>query len=252
VEYFGQTLDAANCGACDICLGEIAPIKDGHEIARKILSCVYRCEQRFGAVHIAEVVTGELSAKVMAIGHDRLSTFGLLRDRTKAQVVAFIGQLVDAGYLERQRGDRPTLSLTPAAKGVLRNQETATLVESAADTEMSAFIAGGSSGGAPPSTRPIPKPRPRTQAPDLTDRERDLFDALRRWRKSLAEERMVPPFVIFGDSTLHEVCLRRPSGMETLANVRGVGVKKLADLGPGLLSVLDAECPGLGLARDAE
>lgn len=60
----------------------------------------------------------------------------------------------------------------------------------------------------------------------------------------------MPPFVIFGDATLHEVCRQRPAGMDTLASVRGVGVKKLADLGPSLIAALDAECPALGLARD--
>jgi len=254
VEYFGQKLEGTNCGACDVCLGEIAPIKDGHEIARKILSCVYRCEQRFGANHIAEVVTGERSAKVMAIGHDSLSTFGLLRDRTARQVVGFIGQLIDSGYIERDEGDRPILRLAPSARAVLRNEETATLVESGADAAENAFIGGGSGGsgggGSGRAGQSLAKPRPRRDVPDLSDTELQLFDALRRWRKALAEERSVPPFVIFGDATLHEVCRQRPGGMETLANVRGIGVKKLADLGPSLLAALDDECPKLGLARD--
>jgi ATP-dependent DNA helicase RecQ len=135
---------------------------------------------------------------------------------------------------------------------VLRNEETATLVESGADAAENAFIAGGSggAGGSGRAGQSLAKPRPRRDVPDLSETELQLFDALRRWRKALAEERSVPPFVIFGDATLHEVCRQRPGGMDTLANVRGIGVKKLADLGPGLLAALDAECPGLGLARD--
>jgi ATP-dependent DNA helicase RecQ len=177
-----------------------------------------------------------------------------LRDRTARQVVGFIGQLIDSGYIERDEGDRPILRLAPSARAVLRNEETATLVESGADAAENAFIAGGSGGsgggGSGRAGQSLAKPRPRRDVPDLSDTELQLFDALRRWRKALAEERSVPPFVIFGDATLHEVCRQRPGGMDTLANVRGIGVKKLADLGPGLLAALDAECPGLGLARD--
>ncbi|MBM4108623.1 MAG: RecQ family ATP-dependent DNA helicase [Phycisphaerae bacterium] len=234
VEYFGQRLAGDNCGACDVCLGELAPIADAQDVARKILSCVFRCEQRFGAAHIAEVLMGARTEKIRQLGHDAVSTWGLLRGLSKAQITNYIGQLVDDGRLERVGEQYPVLRLAAGAWPVLRNEARATLVEARID-----------------DARPGRRAKPSQTRTPLTDDEQRLFEALRAWRRRFAEERAVPPFVIMGDATLEDLCRARPSTPEALAGVRGIGARKLADLGPLLLPELARACAGLGLALNA-
>jgi ATP-dependent DNA helicase RecQ len=235
VEYFGQPLAGENCGACDVCLGELAPIPGAQEVARKILSCVFRCGQRFGGAHIADVLTGANTEKIRQLGHDRLSTYGLLRGLGTAQVTNYIGQLADAGHLERAGEEYPTLRLTASAGAVLRNEVSATLVEARVE---------------PAGPKRAGKPGRHTAAP-LGEGEQRLFEILRVWRRRLAESRAVPPYVIMSDATLEELCRVRPSSRAALSGVRGIGAAKLDDLGPLLLPELARACLDLGLGLDA-
>src|SRR5262249_57221379 len=112
VSYFGERYEKRECGACDYCLGELEPAGDAPVLARKILSCVARVGQRFGATHVANVLCGSESDQVTTRGHQRLSTFALLRDASVPEVRGYIEQLTAAG-LPRQTGEphaRATLS----------------------------------------------------------------------------------------------------------------------------------------------
>jgi ATP-dependent DNA helicase RecQ len=237
-EYFGQTLAPADptvggggaaggrgCGACDTCLGELAAVADAQDTARKIISCVFRCGQTFGAAHIADVLVGKATARIKERGHDRLSTYGLLRGRTREQVVSYINQLVDADLLEREL-EFSTLRLTGASLGVLKNERTVTLVEPAVVTT--------------PSRRKRDAAGPAPQAPKLTDAEKAIFEDLRVWRRAEAQSRGVPPFVVFADTTLQAVARARPGTADALRAIKGIGERKFADFGEALLKVVAA------------
>ena len=112
VEHFGQTYEGGDCGACDVCLGEIERVDDPLILAQKIGSCVARVKQRFGLVHVAAVLEGKSTPQIAQNGHDALSTFGLLKDLSAAEIKGYIEQLVARGFLQRTPGDYPVLELT--------------------------------------------------------------------------------------------------------------------------------------------
>jgi ATP-dependent DNA helicase RecQ len=229
-EYFGQALapgeastGRSGCGACDTCLGELAAVPDAQDTARKIISCVFRCGQSFGAAHIADVLVGKSTARIKERGHDRLSTYALLRGRTREQVISYINQLVDQDALEREL-EFSTLRLTALSAGVLKNERPVSLVEPAVVTTV-------------PARRKRDAPAPEAPAPELTESERAVFEELRVWRRVEAQARNVPPFVVFGDTVLQAVARARPRTLAALREIKGIGDRKLADFGDGLLAV---------------
>jgi ATP-dependent DNA helicase RecQ len=219
VEYFGQEYPGGSCGACDVCLGELVPVRDGHDTARKIISCVARCGSRFGAGHIADVLVGSGAKKIRECGHDALSTFGLLRQHSRDRIVAWIGQLVEAGHLTRTGGRYPVISTSSRSTGVLRNETEAVLWD-------------------PPEPK-IERVRIEKKTASATDglnaSDAALFERLRAWRRRAATDRSVPPFVIMSDAVLVEVCRSRPASVEELRWVKGIGAKKMADFGQELV-----------------
>lgn len=236
--YFGQDYPAKGCGACDVCLHEHEPVPDTQETARKILSCVFRCNQSFGAAHVADVLVGNATPRIKERRHDALSTFGLLVHLRREQVLNYIGQLVDSGDLERAGDPYPVLRLTAQASDVLRNARQAVLVE-------------------PKVSSAAPKQRRRGRAAEveaepLTAPEAALFEHLRRLRRTLAESRGVPPFIILGDAALEEVCRVRPGSVATLINVRGIGTKKVEDFGAELVGAVQAFCAERAMPLDAK
>lgn len=225
VEHFGQDWRppegaASGCGACDVCLGEFAAVADSQRIAQMILSCVVRCQQRFGASHVTDVLCGVADEKVKTLGHDRLSTFGLLRQHDPRQVRHWIEQLVGLELLVTAPGRYPTLSLTPSGVEVMHARAPITLFE----------------------IPQLPRARRSRRAPTPSDVEYDttLFDKLRQLRRKLASERGLPPYMIFGDRTLQELAAVQPTDVEELRGIRGVGAKKLDDLGPLFLEAIRA------------
>ncbi len=235
-EYFGQEYEPDNCGACDACLSEHAPAPDAHETARKILSCVFRCNQGFGAAYITDVLLGKATPRVVERGHGRLSTFGLLSHLRREQVLNYIGQLVDAGDLQRSEGEYPVLVLTDGSAEVLRGRRQAVLVEPKVQRE------------APGRKR---KAAPGVESTPLTPAEAALFEHLRKVRRRLAEQRSVPPFVILADTALEEMCRVRPGSTATLINVRGIGTKKVEDFGQDLVDAVREFCAQHALPLDA-
>ncbi len=221
------------CAACDFCLGELEDLPDAQETARKIISCVARCEQRFGAAHIADVLLGANTEKVRQRGHSQLSTYGLLRSMPKDRLSSAINQLVDAGHLARSIGDHPVLVLTPTSADVLRNRIEVRLVAPKAVAE----------------SEPA-RSRDRTQSAPLSPQEQGLFESLRVLRRELAQARSVPPFVILGDAPLIELSRVRPASPATLLNIRGIGERKAAEFGTPLLACIEAYSRSHNLPRD--
>ncbi|HEX7192023.1 MAG TPA: DNA helicase RecQ [Thermoanaerobaculia bacterium] len=225
VEHFGGAWNAERCEACDLCLGELETVVDSTTIAQKILSCVFRTGQAFGAAHVAGVLRGERSARVVERQHDRLSTFGLLRDHRSDEVRGWIAQLVAGGALMQEGHPRPVLRLGPAARAILRGGSEVRLLRTS-----SMSIRDG--------------------ADDWAGVDRDLFEALRTWRRDAAAARNVAPFVVLGDRTLRDIAAIRPSSIDRLGAISGIGEARLRDDGEALLRVIDTHCAARELQRD--
>ncbi|HUU82701.1 MAG TPA: DNA helicase RecQ [Phycisphaerae bacterium] len=219
-EHFGQAYERTDCQACDVCLDEVEGVIDGTVSAQKILSCVARVEERFGVEHVVDVLSGADTERVRNWSHDQLSTFGLLKDVPRKTVQNMVYQLVDQGLLDRSGGDRPVLMLNENSWSVLRGQREVRLIR--------------------PKAEPVAKTKFDAESWEGVDR--GLFERLREVRRELAEERGVPAFVIFGDATLRGMARLRPSSPEEMLCVKGVGQKKLTDLGPRFLDEIRVYC----------
>jgi ATP-dependent DNA helicase RecQ len=216
--YLGEAMDS-DCGNCDICLSPPERF-EASEAARKILSCVYRVGQSFGIKHVVDVLRGSDSERIRNFGYHRLSTFGIGMEYSHAQWTSITRQLIHHGYLVQDIRNFSVLKLTAEAQGLLRSQQTLELArprirDKAAKKPAAAVKPGNSS---------MP-----------------LFEALRRLRKKLAEEKGVPPYVIFGDASLVEMSQRRPSTEAEFLDINGVGQVKLQRYGAAFLDVIASQ-----------
>jgi len=225
LSYFGETLEQANCEGCDVCLTPKEEI-DATEIAQKILSAVTRTGERFGGRHITEVLRGASTKQVIAKGHDGLSVFGIARDFSEDALKHFIKGLVAKNLLSKESGEYPTLSVTPAGRAFLKTREKLTLNQPRALAEAAASVEAG----------PLP--------PNL-----DLFEQLRQLRRTIADERGVPAYVIFGDTSLRQMASYLPHSRESFSRISGVGRVKLEELSGPFLELISEYAGVNGLAE---
>jgi ATP-dependent DNA helicase RecQ len=194
-------------------------------VARKILSCVARVGQRFGAGHVTNVLRGTVSDQVTARRHDTLTTFGLLAAASIDEVRGYIDQLLAAGMLRQTDDTYPVLALTGAGVDLLKDAAAAPGLALARQRR-------------PDPSRAARRSRAETEGWEGVDR--DLFERLRALRLSVARARGVPPYVIFHDTTLRELARLKPATIEQLRHVYGVGAKKADELGPAVLEAIGA------------
>ena len=225
VEYFGERYGRTDCGACDFCLGELEPVGEAAVLARKILSCVARVGQRFGASHVANVLCGSENEQVLSRRHNELTTFGLLRDATSAEVRGYIEQLVAAGFLRQTDDAFPVIALTAPGVELLKD------ASAAGDLALSRQRR---------VVREREQKRSRVETEAWEGVDRALFEELRAVRLQIARARGVPPYVIFHDTTLRELARLKPQTLAELRTVYGVGARKAEDLGETFLNVLRA------------
>ncbi len=226
--YFGEA--SSPCGNCDNCLHPPATW-DATEAARKALSCIYRFHQqggqRFGAGHLIDVLRGKATDKVAQYRHDALSTFGIGADTSEAQWRSVLRQLIALGHL-RTEGEYHTFELTPSAREVLRGDVTLLLRQPSDAPKRGRTARTG--GGAKDKPPPVP-----------LDAEATLrFAALKAWRAEIAKEHNLPAYVVFHDATLAEMARQQPDSLDALAQIGGVGAKKLEAYGREILRVLEA------------
>ena len=233
-EYFGDTYpteataEQTGCDACDYCLGELESAGEPVELARKILSCVVRVGQRFGATYVATVLRGHASEQVRSRGHEKLSTFGLLPDASVAELRGYIEQLTGLGFLQQGGDAYPIVELTPTGLELLRDETTGVDLTLARQR---------------PTPRAAKRSWSRAETESWQDVDRSLFDRLRAVRLEIARSRNVPPYVIFHDATLREMARLRPTSLDGLLAVKGVGVRKAQDLGETFLSAIRDQSP---------
>jgi ATP-dependent DNA helicase RecQ len=222
-EYFGDRYTADTCGACDYCLGELEAAADPVTLARKILSCVVRVGQRFGAAHVVSVLRGQASDQVTARGHHTLSTFCLLADASVAELRGYIEQLIGLGLLRLGGDEFPVLTVTQKGLDLLRDE-------------------GSQPGLALARQRAprkgVPRVRSKAEAESWEGVDGELFERLRAVRLDIARSRGVPPYVIFHDVTLREMARVRPLSVDALLAVKGVGARKAGDLGEQFLAAI--------------
>jgi ATP-dependent DNA helicase RecQ len=226
--YFGEAYTAENCGMCDRCLAAGPQEVDVTVPAQKLLSCVVRTGERFGAAHVSDVLMGSGTEKVRKFNHQTLSTFGIGKDLAREQWMHLARQLVQKGLLSQD--DRyGSLKLTARGYEALRNREIiqGTLRE-------------------PATARPAPRTAGRVDSPEY---DQDLFDLLRRKRKELADVGGVPPYVIFSDRTLVEMAAYLPQSTDSLLRVHGVGSVKMQRYGTAFLEIIQDFCARRGLAE---
>lgn len=220
IGYFGDTLPEP-CGNCDNCL---TPVQswDGTDAARKALSCVYRTDQRFGVVHLINVLRGKLTDKITQMNHQHVSTFGIGQDLSEGQWRSVFRQLVARGYLN-VNFDYGQLFLSDSSRGILRGEESLMLRVDTMQTK-SSMGNGGTK---------------KSKQVDIHDSDLPLWDALRACRKHLANEQGIPPFMIFHDATLKDMLDNKPNSLASFGNISGVGQKKLDKYGAEFLAVLN-------------
>lgn len=208
LEYFGQVVESADCGHCGNC-NDDGELEDITIEAQKIISCVRRMNERFGITLVAQVLKGSSNKRVLELGLEKLSTYGLMKERTEKEVYDLIQLLVADGYLGLSDSQYPILSLQPSAVGVIKGEEKV--------------------------FRRSHKVRSHTQEGE------EMFQLLRSLRKQLADEQGVPPYVVFSDSTLRDMAIRKPITLHELLQIKGVGESKLERYGDAFLAVLRGE-----------
>jgi len=234
--YFGETSErcAATQNACDNCLSPPATW-DATEAARKALSCVYRFHQnggqRYGAAHLIDVLRGKATDKVVQRGHEALSTFGIGADIAEAQWRVVLRQLIALGYL-RTEGEYNTLELTASAREVLRGEVQMLLRQPSETPKRASSKTGRVTRTARGAGKDKPPPLP------LDDTALLRFEALKAWRAEVAREHNLPAYIVFHDATLAEMAQAQPDSLDALAQISGVGAKKLEAYGREILRVL--------------
>lgn len=230
VEHFDQPFEPGECGSgCDVCLGEIDLVPDAQVIAQKILSCVHRLEQRYGAEYTAQVLVGSEEERILQAGHHRLSTFGLLNGETKKTVRGWIDQLLGQGYL-RKGGEYSVLHITPEGRHVLKGDIEPRLLR---------------------PVRPKSKRQRRTAVDEGWDGvDRALFERLRTLRAEFAEAQHMPPYVVFNDATLRDFARQRPTREDQLLTIHGVGQRKAEVYGRAFLDAIISHCDETGSSAD--
>ena len=222
LRYFNETYDKA-CGYCDIC--DTPPeITDATTDAQKLLSCIYRLRQSYGLIHVIDVLRGSLSEKIKLQGHQRLSTFGIGQEKSVAYWKQLVWQLIHRDYCFQDTDRFNVLRLTKKAIPVLRGEEK---VEVA--IQRMEFIKEDG-----------PKTKKKKQSSGSSSNN-PLFDTLKALRRKLADEESKPPFMIFSDMTLHEMVNLRPTTLEQMLLVSGVGQHKLAHYGKAFLKAINAK-----------
>ncbi|MBU6271433.1 MAG: DNA helicase RecQ [Betaproteobacteria bacterium] len=224
--YFGQ--DSQPCGNCDNCLTPPRTV-DATEAARKALSCVFRTGQRFGVVHLIDVLRGKDSERARRWNHDALSVWGIGTELDEAGWRSLFRQLVAQGLLRVAHEAHGALQLTEAARPVLRGEQSVALRQAATPTARGrgnrrrASLAGAA------------------ELPELSAADQRLLERLKQWRREQAQQQSLPAYVILHDSTLARLAAERPADEAALAGVPGIGATKLARYGEALLALMADE-----------
>jgi ATP-dependent DNA helicase RecQ len=216
LSYFGEDYHQEKCGGCDICVSPQEDF-DATIISQKIMSAMIRTGQRFGMNYIIDVLLGAKNKKILERDHHELSVYGIVDDFSKEELSRIVGQLVSKKLIIKSGDEYPTLALSPLGQEFLKQRQEIRLPK-------------------PKSIAKLSQPGDAVE----TGYERDLFEHLRLWRKTIADEKGVPPYVIFGDLTLRQMAFYLPQSEENFSRISGVGAEKLNQYGKILMGLIQA------------
>ena len=220
LDYFGQASEP--CGNCDIC--QSPPVSfDGSIQVQKLLSAIYRVDQRFGAGHVIDVLRGVESDKMTQWQHDKLSTFGIGSETGEAEWRTILRQAIALGLVVVDHDAYGALKLTAEARPVLRGERKVQLRQYQKPVRQ--------------KQRQAAKPKGYVEG-GLSAAEQALFEKLRWWRVETARKHNVPAYVIFHDATMREIAKAKPASLGDLRNISGVGEKKLETYGEEIVSLI--------------
>ncbi len=238
VNYFGQPWDRDSCEACDICTGSADHLPDSTVTAQKIMSCVVRTGERYGAAYVADVLMGAATQRIVEHAHNKLSTFGLIPDRPKGVLIMWMHQLAQQGLL-RKEGEYGIFRMTPEGWKVLQSQAEARL----SNVSLGRSRRRRRSQPVPlpadmPTTEAAEKPRRAAESSPLDREAMALFERLRGLRRQIADELNAPAFMVFSDKTLREMARARPQSRDEFLAVKGVGSFKCRQFGERFLEAI--------------
>ncbi len=213
--HFAEKYIHDRCDACDNCLSETKVI-EGTIIAQKILSCVYRLKERFGMNYVIDVLRGSKNKNILGRGHETLSTYGIMAPHGQKELQHYVLSLIQQGFLQISQGEYPLLQLTPHSRKILKDKQTV-FFRQKKHTDKKAKV-------------------------QHVDYDKDLFAQLSAVRKAIATKAGLPPFVIFHDRTLIEVCIHKPHTQAGLLQINGIGEEKLKRYGDAVLNCVKGYC----------
>ncbi|MEX0845107.1 MAG: DNA helicase RecQ [Balneolaceae bacterium] len=221
LEYFGEHFNEQNCGMCDFCTGDVPEQENITVPVQKFLSTMARTEQRFGYNHILNILLGSRRKEVLKFQHDKLSTYGIGNEFSRPEWKQVYRELMKQDIIVREF-EYKSLKLTPKAKEILKgNQDVFGVIE-----------------------EPAQKTRTKSSKSDIEslDFNKELFQLLREKRMEMAQNQDIPPFIIFGDTTLIEMAYYYPQSKESLLKIHGVGRAKAKKYGTDFLGVIANFC----------
>jgi ATP-dependent DNA helicase RecQ len=224
--FFGEDYPHNNCGACDICSGSVEQI-DITTDAQIIMSAISRTGQRFGIGHIINIVTGADTKRIRELRHNKIKTYGTGKGRDKKYWRSVVDELIAQEAVIQEGDPYPVLKITQKGSDILFGRER---IMALRKEEVKAKT-----------------PRERNEVEGY---DRTLFERLRNVRKRLAEGQKVPPYIIFSDRTLHEMCRRFPSALFDMRKIIGVGNAKLERYGEDFIREIKLyldENPGISI-----
>ena len=227
LEYFGENYPEKNCKACDICTGMAEKI-DVTTDAQILMSAISRTGQRFGITHIINIVTGADTKRIRELGHEKIKTYGKGKEKDKNHWRFLVDELLAQDVIRQDGGQYPVLKLTAKGNNVLNGNEEVTALKR---EETKKRYPAGKSG-------------------EFEPYDDALFEKLRRLRKEIADEQQVPPYIIFSDRTLHEMCRYYPVDLSHMKNISGIGDAKLERYGTAFVKVIKTyldETPGISI-----
>jgi len=220
LDYFGER--SGPCGNCDTCL--VPPVSfDGTVPVQKLLSAIYRVDQRFAGGHVIDVLRGAQTERISQWHHDKLTVYGVGADRSEQEWRAILRQAIALGLVTVDHDAFSSLKLTDAARPVLKGEQKVQLRQ---------------------YQKPVKAKRPSTsrssyEETELSRDEQAIFDRLRSWRMGTAREHGVPAYVVFQDATLREIAKVKPGSIDQLRGVSGVGEKKLVSYGDEIVAIIN-------------
>ncbi|MBD3346151.1 MAG: DNA helicase RecQ [Chitinivibrionales bacterium] len=222
--YFGEMAESDKCDACDICESSVL-LHDATGDARLIIKIIHQTHERFGILHIIDIIRGANTKRIREQGHNELEFYGKGKEKPKKYWQGLIDEMIGQDILDRTAGNYPVVTLCVDAFRILRNERS---LKTALKAETPKNAAPNARTGKP--SRPV-----KASGGDIV-----LFDRLRALRRHLASEKGVPPYIIFSDRTLHDMCARMPSSLGAMSMVNGVGDVKLEMYGTIFLKEIKA------------